>query len=73
MASRPQSAEELYDDQVRRLPLKEQLRLAALILNEALPAFPPAQVDEGEAWSEEDVRDLLLSSLHYAAQADPEG
>lgn len=73
MAFQPNNAEELYNDQVRRLPLKEQLRLAALILNEALPAFSPSRVDEGEAWSEEDIRDLTLASLHYAAQADQEG
>jgi hypothetical protein len=59
------TVEELYNQVVRRLPVKERLQLAALILNGVIPAF----VEESEAWSEEDLRDLTRASLEYAAQA----
>lgn len=61
--------EELYNQVVRRLPVKERLRLAALILN----GLVPVSVEESEAWSEEDLRDLTRASLEYAAQAHEEG
>lgn len=63
------TVEELYTQVVRRLPVKERLRLAALILN----GLVPASVEESEAWSEEDLRDLARASLEYAAQAHEEG
>lgn len=65
------TAEELYAHMVRQLPMKERLRLAALILNGVVPMLPPA--DEQEAWNEEDLRDLTRASLEYAAQTNDEG
>jgi len=70
MASK--TTEELYAKAVCRLPLKERLRLAAMILNGVIPTLAPADVDEKEAWSEEDLRDLTVASLWYAAQAHEE-
>lgn len=66
------TAEELYEDLVRPLPLKERLRLAALILNEVIPTLSTSKVDDGEAWSNEDIRDLTLTSLWYATQSEQE-
>ena len=62
----PSKVERLYEDLVRPLPLKERLRLAALILNEVVPTRFSSEVDIGEVWSEEDIRDLTLTSLWYA-------
>jgi hypothetical protein len=61
-----QTADKLYA-KVRQLPLKERLRLAALILNDVIPA-----VDEGTVWSEEDLQDVVRASLRYGAEADEE-
>jgi hypothetical protein len=61
-----QTADKLYA-KVRQLPLKERLRLAALILNDVIPA-----VDEGTVWSEEDLQDIVRASLRYGAEADEE-
>jgi len=60
------TTEELYEDLVRPLPLKERLRLAALILNGAVLTLSASEVDDGEVWSDEDIRDLTLTSLWYA-------
>jgi hypothetical protein len=49
---------------VRQLPPKERLRLAALILQEIVTV----SIEEGDAWSEEDLQDLARASLHYATQ-----
>lgn len=68
----PKTVEELYTKVVRPLPLKERLRLAALILNGVVPVLTPAGVDESEVWSEEDLRDLTLASSCHAAQANNE-
>ena len=54
MTARP-LAEEIYQQIVKPLPLSQQLKLAAMILND-IP--PQAMVDYSEAWSEEDMRDL---------------
>lgn len=67
------NAEEVYTEVVRRLPLKERLRLAALILNGVVPALTPTGVNENEAWSEEDLRELTLASLWYATHTNEEG
>ena len=67
------TAEDLYKTTVRRLPLAERLRLAALILNGVVPTSAAAEIDEQNSWSEEDLRDLTLTSAWYAAQADKNG
>jgi hypothetical protein len=61
-----QTADKLYA-KVRQLSLKERLRLAALILNDVIPA-----VDEGTVWSKEDLQDIVRASLRYGAEADEE-
>jgi len=68
----PSKAERLYEDLVRPLPLKERLRLAALILNGVVLTLSASEVDDKEAWSEEDMRDLTLTSLWYATQSKQE-
>jgi hypothetical protein len=60
-----QTADKLYA-KVRQLPLKERLLLAALTLNDVIPA-----VDEGTVWSEEDLQDIVRASLRYGAELVP--
>jgi hypothetical protein len=60
------SAAEVYSQAVKPLPPSERLKLATLILND-IP--PRAVVDYSEEWTEEDMRDLTIYSLRYAAQS----
>lgn len=62
-----QAADKLYIKVVRQLPVKERLRLAALILNDVVPSV---DADESESWSEEDLQDVALVSLRYGIQTD---
>jgi hypothetical protein len=72
----PATAEEVYDQVVKPLPLQERLKLATIILN-GIPL--QAVVDYGEAWSEQDIRDFTAASWKHAlqdveeAQPDAEG
>ncbi len=64
------TALEVYAETVRPLPPSEQLRLAALILEELSQSA--AALDVGEPWSEQDLRDLTAFSLGHAQQSYPE-
>jgi len=59
------NAQDVYTANVRPPPA-ERLRVAALILDELTRAVPPA-VEESAEWSEENIRDLTIFSLQYAA------
>ena len=65
------TAQEVFTEIVRALPLSEQLRLAALILQE-LAQSEMAVVDRSDTWSEQDQSDLTTLSLQYAAELYPE-
>lgn len=56
------TAEEVYSQVVKSLPLSERLKLATLILND-IP--PQAVVDYSEEWTEEDYRDFAAASWAY--------
>jgi len=60
------TAEEVYSQVVKPLPPSERFRLAAMILNDISPR---AVVDYSDEWTEEDMRDLTVYSLRYAAQS----
>jgi len=60
------TAEEVYSQAVKPLPLPERLKLATMILND-IP--PRAVVDYSEEWTEEDIRDFTIYSLRYAAKS----
>ena len=66
------SPQEIYDQSVRPLPPAEQLQIAALIL-QALTRLPPAPVDGSDAWTEDDMGDLIRYSLQHASVVYPEG
>jgi hypothetical protein len=65
------TAQEVFAETVRSLPLNERLRLASLILQE-LAQPDVAVVDQRDTWSEEDQADLTAVSLEYAAELYPE-
>ena len=65
------TAQEVYMESVRALSPVEQLRLAALILQE-LTQSGVLVVDRSDAWNEQDQSDLTAFSLQYAAELYPE-
>lgn len=65
------TAQEVFTETVRSLPLNERLRLAALILQE-LAQPDVAVVEQSDTWSEKDQADLTAVSLKYAAELYPE-
>ena len=60
------TAETIYSQMVKSMPSSERLKLATLILND-IP--PQSVVDYSEEWSEQDIRDLTIYSLQYAARS----
>ncbi|MDZ7292194.1 MAG: hypothetical protein ONB44_18730 [candidate division KSB1 bacterium] len=60
------TAETIYSQVIRPLPLPERLKLATMILND-IP--PQAVVDYSEEWTEEDMRDAALYSFRRAAKS----
>ena len=65
------TAQEVFTETVRALPLTERLRLAALILQD-LAQSEVTVIESGDVWSEQDQHDLTAFSLHYAAKLYPE-
>jgi hypothetical protein len=65
------TAQELFNRDVRGLPLSERLRLAALILQDVTRSGVTV-VEQGDAWSEQDQQDIAAFSLNHASQLYPE-
>lgn len=61
--------EEIYDEAIKPLPPSERFRLATLILSE-IP--PESVVDLRDAWSDEDIRDVVAHSARLFAADHPE-
>jgi hypothetical protein len=62
------TAESVYASSVAVLPKSEQLKLAALILDE-LSASAAHVLDFSDSWDEEDLRDVTSYAADYAAKA----
>lgn len=60
------TAQEIYAQVIRTLPLIERLRLANLILNDLIEQNV-AVVEQSDTWTERDRLDLANFSLQYAA------
>lgn len=71
MPNTNQTVQEIYQHIVSTLPLSEQLRLAALILND-LTQQNIAVIDSSDTWTEQDQLELTTLSLQYAASLFPE-
>ncbi|MDQ3930547.1 MAG: hypothetical protein M3328_15560 [Chloroflexota bacterium] len=65
------TAQEIYASTIRDLPPEEQLRLAALILNQLTQAAD-GEIDIADSWSEEDMRDLAAFSMKHMDADYPE-
>jgi hypothetical protein len=61
--------QEIYDETIKPLAPSERFRLATLILSE----IPPISVvDIGDAWNEEDMRDISAYSARVFSENFPE-
>ena len=65
------TAQEVFNAEVRGLPPGERLRLAALILGELTEAS--SGLDVSDAWSDEDMQDATAFSLDSAQATDSQG
>lgn len=65
------TAQEIYTQVVRTLPLTERLRLANLILND-LVEQNVVVVEQSNTWTEQDRIDLTNFSMQYAVTVFPE-
>jgi hypothetical protein len=65
------NAQFVYESSVMALPKSEQLKLAALILEELTATSAPV-LDFSDSWSEEDLRDLTAFTGHHAHECYPE-
>jgi hypothetical protein len=59
---------ELYEHQVKPLPVTERLQLARLIMDELADSANNWIVDTSDTWSEQDTVDVQQASMRYAAQ-----
>jgi hypothetical protein len=58
------TAETLYSQAIKSLPVSQRLKLATIILND-IPSH--AVTDYSEEWTEEDMREVSFYSLRRAA------
>ena len=65
------TAQEVFDETVRPLPVNERVRLASLILQDLAEAELQV-VDVSDSWSEQDLRDVTAYSLRRAEALYPE-
>jgi hypothetical protein len=61
--------EQIYHETIKALPPSERFRLATLILSE-IP--PQSVVDIGDAWDEEDMRDVTAYASQFFDAEHPE-
>lgn len=59
---------QLYQQQVKPLPMIDRLQLARLIMDDLSEFISRSNVDSDDAWSDEDLHDASRASLLYAAQ-----
>ncbi len=62
-------ARQVYETDVKNLPVIERLRLVKLVLDDLMSSSTTWLVDESDTWSEEDYTDLTRMSLVYAVQS----
>ena len=60
---------EIYEKQIKPLPVTDRLQLARLIMDDLAESAPRWTVDVSDAWSQQDLYDLSRASLLYAAHA----
>jgi hypothetical protein len=65
------TAQQVYNEVIRALSPTERLQLATLILNELVRQDAP-EIDQGDAWTEQDKMDVVNFSLQYSASLFPD-
>jgi hypothetical protein len=71
MPNTDQTVQEIYQNIVGNLSLRDRLRLAALILND-LTRQNVDVIDANDTWTEQDQLDLTSFSLQYANSLFPD-
>ncbi len=61
------TAYEIYEKQIKALPVTDRLQLARLIMDDLAESAPRWTVDVSDAWSQQDLYDLSRASLLYAS------
>ena len=64
--------QQLYETQVKSLPIVERLQLVKLVLDDLM--LDPASwvLNESDEWSDEDYTDLMRASLAYETRTSGE-
>ncbi|HEY4689013.1 MAG TPA: hypothetical protein VIK33_06855 [Anaerolineae bacterium] len=62
------TVQDIYEKQVKILPVTERLQLARLIMDDLAESAPQWIIDEDAVWREEDLYDLSRASLRYATR-----
>lgn len=65
------TAQTVYESTVIALSKSEQLKLAALILDDLSESASTA-LDYSDSWSEEDIQDLTVYAAQHAEESNPE-
>ena len=59
---------QLYQQQVKPLPMIDRIQLARLIMDDLSEFVSRSSVDFSDAWSDQDLYDATLASQRYVAQ-----
>ena len=60
---------DIYERQVKSLPVADRLQLARLIMDDLAESAPRWTVEASDIWSQDDLYDLSRASLRYAARS----
>ena len=66
------TAKELYETQLKELPVVVRLQLVQLIIDDLVESAPDWVVESSEEWTDEDIEHIRRFSLAYAAKAYPD-
>jgi hypothetical protein len=61
------AVDQLYEKQVKLLPVADRLQLLRLIMDELAESAPRWVVETNDAWSQEDLEDASRASLLHMA------
>ena len=62
------AVDQLYEKQVKLLPVADRLQLLRLIMDELAESAPRWVVETSDAWSQEDLEDVSRASLLHMAR-----
>ena len=62
------AVDQLYEKQVKFLPVADRLQLLRLIMDELAESAPRWVVETNDAWSQEDLEDVSRAALLHMAR-----